>query len=65
MLTTIPTVFQGVYGESVGIAGLNYIGLGLGMSGLSQLNARLMDRIFLFLKKKYGTEKPEFRLRKL
>lgn len=30
VLTTIPTVFKDVYHERVGIAGLNYISLGIG-----------------------------------
>ena len=63
-LTTIPAIFEGVYREEVGIAGLNYFALGVGLTGASQLNARLMDRIYIYFTKKNGGEgKPEYRLR--
>ncbi|KAG0698144.1 MFS polyamine transporter [Suillus ampliporus] len=62
-LTTIPSMFQGVYQESVGISGLHYIALGIGLIGASQLNARTMDKIYVHLKSKNsGVGKPEFRL---
>ena len=60
----MPSIFQGIYGESVGIAGLNYIALGLGLSGASQINARTMDKVYVMLKKRNGgVGRPEFRLR--
>ncbi|KAI0686159.1 MFS polyamine transporter [Earliella scabrosa] len=62
-LTTLPSIFKGVYQQSVGISGLHYIALGLGMSGASQINARLMDVIYKRLSEKNGGEgKPEYRL---
>ncbi|KAI1794152.1 MFS polyamine transporter [Ganoderma leucocontextum] len=62
-LTTIPLVFQGVYGESLGIAGLNYIALGIGLSGVSQISARLLDVVYMRLaNKNRGIGKPEYRL---
>ncbi|KAG2150965.1 MFS polyamine transporter [Suillus clintonianus] len=62
-LTTIPSIFQGVYHQSVGIAGLNYIALGVGLVVASQLNARTLDKIYVHLKSKHGgVGKPEFRL---
>ncbi|ETW85069.1 major facilitator superfamily [Heterobasidion irregulare TC 32-1] len=62
-ITTMPSIFQGIYGESVGIAGLNYIALGLGLSGASQINARTMDKVYVMLKKRNGgVGRPEFRL---
>ncbi|KAF9560805.1 MFS polyamine transporter [Agrocybe pediades] len=62
-LTTMPTIFSVTYQESPGIAGLNYIALGLGLSLASQTNARLMDKIYVHLKKRNGgVGEPEFRL---
>ncbi|OJA21347.1 hypothetical protein AZE42_12763 [Rhizopogon vesiculosus] len=63
LLTTIPSIFQGVYQQPAGIAGLHYIALGIGMTGASQINARTMDRVYVNLKNKNGgVGKPEFRL---
>jgi len=39
-LTTMPSIFEGVYHEMPGIAGLHYLALGVGLSGTSQINAR-------------------------
>ncbi|THU87858.1 MFS polyamine transporter [Dendrothele bispora CBS 962.96] len=62
-LTTIPLVFSRVYNQSPGIAGLNYIALGVGLSSASQVNARYMDKIYIYLKKKNGgVGEPEFRV---
>ncbi|KAI9572551.1 MFS general substrate transporter [Boletus coccyginus] len=62
-LTTMPSIFEGVYQESVGIAGLHYIALGIGITGASQVNARTMDKVYVYLKNKNGgVGKPEFRL---
>ncbi|EPQ50360.1 MFS polyamine transporter [Gloeophyllum trabeum ATCC 11539] len=62
-LTTIPSIFEGVYGERVGIAGLHYIALGVGLTGASQINARLLDRIYAhFIKRNGGQGRPEYRL---
>ncbi len=63
-LTTIPGIFEGVYGERVGIAGLHYFALGVGLTGASQINARFMDRIYMYYTKKNGGKgRPEYRLR--
>ena len=63
-LTTIPTIFQDVYHDRVGIAGLHYLALGVGLSVPSQINARLMDKIYTSLKARNGgVGRPEFRLR--
>jgi hypothetical protein len=63
-LTTIPTAFQDVYHDRVGIAGLHYLALGLGLSIPSQINARLMDKVYKLLKARNGgVGRPEFRLR--
>ncbi|RDX43808.1 MFS polyamine transporter [Lentinus brumalis] len=62
-LTTIPAIFQGVYGQPVGIAGLHYFALGVGLTGASQINARMLDRIYkYFSDKNGGVGKPEYRL---
>ena len=60
----MPSIFEGVYQESVGIAGLHYIALGIGITGASQVNARTMDKVYVYLRNKNdGVGKPEFRLR--
>ncbi|CAL1710554.1 unnamed protein product [Somion occarium] len=62
-LTSIPGIFQGIYHQPVGIAGLHYIALGVGLTGASQLNARFMDRIYIHLSKRSGGKgRPEYRL---
>ncbi|KAF7312747.1 MFS polyamine transporter [Mycena indigotica] len=62
-LTSMPLMFQGVYHQSVEISGLHYFALGLGVTGASQINARVMDRIYRRLKEKNGgVGEPEFRL---
>ena len=63
-LTTIPSIFEGIYHQSVGIAGLHYIALGLGLSVTAQINARFIDGAYKHLcKRNGGVGKPEFRLR--
>ncbi|KAN0121131.1 MFS general substrate transporter [Russula decolorans] len=62
-LTTIPTTFQDVYHDRVGIAGLHYLALGFGLSVPLQINAMLMDKIYTLLKARNGgVGRPEFRL---
>ncbi|KAI0833706.1 MFS polyamine transporter [Trametes gibbosa] len=62
-LTTIPSIFEGVYRQSVGIAGLHYFALGVGLTGASQLNARMLDRVYKYFQEKNGgVGKPEYRL---
>ena len=61
----MPAIFSGIYNENVGIAGLHYIALGLGLALAAQVNAWSMDRIYIHYKKKNdGIGEPEFRLRK-
>ena len=63
-LTSIPSIFENVYHQKVGIAGLHYIALGVGLTLSAQLNARVMDRIYIHLKKRNnGVGMPEHRLR--
>ncbi|QDS73634.1 hypothetical protein FKW77_002189 [Venturia effusa] len=63
ILSTFPGLWTTVYGESIGIGGLNYISLGIGFFLGTQLNAPIMDRIYRRLKgKNNGIGKPEFRI---
>ena len=63
-LTTIPSIFEGVYQQSVGIAGLHYIAFGVGLLAAAQLNVRTLDKVYVYLKNNNGgVGKPEFRLR--
>ncbi|KAF8624243.1 hypothetical protein AX15_005973 [Amanita polypyramis BW_CC] len=62
-LTSLPSIFLNVYHESVGISGLNYISLGIGVTLTSQLNAQVLDRVYIYLKNKNGgAGEPEYRL---
>ena len=62
-LTTMPSIFANVYHEGPGIQGLHYIALGIGLSVSSQINARFMDKIYIYFKRKNGNVgEPEFRL---
>lgn len=62
VLTTYPTVWETVYGQSVGIGGLNYISLGIGFFVGAQTVARVNDYLYRRLKaRNNGVGKPEFR----
>ena len=50
VLTTLPTLWTQVYHESLGIAGLNYISLGIGYLIGTQATARLNDHIYQSLR---------------
>ncbi|CAD6592757.1 MAG: hypothetical protein ASARMPRED_006702 [Alectoria sarmentosa] len=63
LFTTFSNLFEDVYHESVGIASLNYLALGLGFVLGGQINTHLCDRIYRRLKaKNNGVGKPEFRV---
>ncbi|RDW63548.1 hypothetical protein BP6252_11093 [Coleophoma cylindrospora] len=63
VLSTFPKLWETRYNEPVGIAGLNYISLGLGFFLGTQICAPLQDRIFRILKtRNNGVGKPEFRV---
>ncbi len=65
-LTTIPSIFEGVYQEPVGTAGLHYLALGLGSVAAAQFSGRLIDMSYKRLCAHYnGVGKPEYRLRAL
>jgi hypothetical protein len=56
-------VFTKIYGQSVGIAGTNFIAQGLGFFLWAQIQGRLLDVVYRKLKARYGGEgKPEYRL---
>ncbi|KII86228.1 hypothetical protein PLICRDRAFT_114364 [Plicaturopsis crispa FD-325 SS-3] len=62
-LTTLPSIFEGVYHQRPGLAGLNYLAFGVGLTGASQINARMLDRTYIFFKERNGgVGRPEFRL---
>jgi multidrug resistance protein len=63
VLSTFPTLWSEVYHESIGIGGLNYISLSVGLFIGTQICAPLQDRIYRALKKRNnGVRKPEFRV---
>lgn len=63
MLATFPTIWGEVYGESPGIAGLNYISIALGSFLGIIVTFRYIDRIYRRLKEKNGgVGRPEFRM---
>ncbi|KAG5734269.1 hypothetical protein E4T56_gene20574 [Termitomyces sp. T112] len=62
-LTAMPAIYEGQYHEKTSIAGLHYIAFGVGLTLASQVNARYMDRIYIYFKNKNnGVREPEFRL---
>ncbi|GAA6004698.1 hypothetical protein JCM11491_002199 [Sporobolomyces phaffii] len=63
MLVSTTEIFETIYHESVGIAGLNFIAMGLGFFLAAQGGARLLDVIYRRLKVRYDSPgRPEFRL---
>ena len=63
-ITTMPSIFQDVYHNRIGIAGLHYLAFGVGLVSGSQINAMFIDRVYVSLKSRNGgVGKPEFRLR--
>ncbi|KAL8634654.1 MAG: hypothetical protein Q9228_007759, partial [Teloschistes exilis] len=63
VLSTFPALWADRYHETVGIAGLNYISMGLGFMIGAQVFAPLNDRIYRILKKRNeGAGKPEYRV---
>ena len=66
VLSSFPKLWADVYGEPVGMGGLNYISLGLGFFLGAQVCAPLQDRVYAALKRRYapggGPGRPEFRV---
>ena len=52
----MPTIFGDTYHQPVGIAGLHYLALGVGLTSASQINARMLDRMYRYFKEKNGGE---------
>ncbi|KAJ9609128.1 hypothetical protein H2200_006899 [Cladophialophora chaetospira] len=63
-LSTFPALYGTVYGESLGISGLNYISLGLGFFIGAPLCGKAGDKIYRKLKAKHPQHigKPEYRM---
>lgn len=53
ILSTFPTLYGEVYGQSLGISGLHYISLGLGFTIGAQVNAQITDRLYRKLTAKH------------
>lgn len=53
ILSTFPTLYGEVYHQSLGIAGLHYISLGLGFTIGAQVNAQITDRLYKKLTAKW------------
>jgi MFS family permease len=63
MLSTFPRLWNGIYGESVGIGSLNFISMGIGFFLGTQITAPLNDMLYRRLKKRNGgVGMPEFRV---
>ena len=63
--TTLPSIYQKAYHESLGISGLHYIALGVGIMMTAQVTARALDwSLAYYTKKNGGSMQPEYRLRK-
>lgn len=63
VVSTFPSVWGEIYHESIGIGGLNYISLGIGFFGASQISAPLQDIVYRTLKaRNNGVGRPEFRV---
>lgn len=64
VIGSITSIFLVDYHESTGISGLHYISLGIGFGGASQVNARVLDKIYVYFRDRNGgVGKPEYRLR--
>lgn len=62
MLSTFPALWTIRYHQNVGVGGLNYISIGLGLFLGSQINAPINDRVYRKLKKRnHNVGQPEFR----
>ena len=64
VLATFTTIWTGIYHETVGVSGLNYVSLGVGYLLGTLSTAHLNDTIYIFLRdgRGKGIGCPEFRL---
>jgi len=59
LFVTFSIVFQEQYGFSVGIAGLSYLGIGVGMVFALFTMGKYNDSLVMKLSEKHGNPKPE------
>ena len=59
LFVTFSTVFQEQYGFSVGVAGLSYLGIGIGMVFALFTMGKYNDSLVMRLSEKHGKPKPE------
>ncbi|KAI9056554.1 multidrug resistance protein 4 [Trametes sanguinea] len=63
MFAVFPDIFTGIYGFSIGVGGLAYIGLGVGFFTATLFGAYFADQVYAHLVAKNGGKgKPEFRI---
>jgi Major Facilitator Superfamily len=62
LFTTMTFTFEANYGFSQGSAGLTYLGLGIGSLIGLLITGIVSDRLLMYLTRKFGTAKPEYRL---
>ncbi|KAI9000887.1 multidrug resistance protein 4 [Trametes punicea] len=63
MFAVFPDIFTGIYGFSVGVGGLAYIGLGVGFFAATLFGAYFADQVYAYLVQKNGGKgKPEYRI---
>ncbi|KAJ1552697.1 hypothetical protein HK405_010341, partial [Cladochytrium tenue] len=64
VLATFPQIWTGLYGESIGIGGLNYLSIGIGSMIGTIIAGVLVDRIFIRLTntRGAGVSSPEYRI---
>lgn len=62
LFTTFPAVFMDVYHFSSGDVGLTYLGIGVGSIVGMVFQSLTSDPVFQWLKDRYGSSKPEYRL---
>lgn len=65
LLTSIPEIYVSIYRQNVGIAGLHYFSIGLGLYTGAQICNIVLDKIHGFLTaRNNGKGRPEFRIRR-
>ncbi|KAG8534228.1 uncharacterized protein KY384_001072 [Bacidia gigantensis] len=63
VLSTFPLLWTGRYHEELGVAGLNYISIGVGFTLGTQVASPLNDRVYrLYRRRNNGEGQPEFRI---
>ncbi|KZP20080.1 MFS polyamine transporter [Athelia psychrophila] len=63
VIGSLTDIYLNAYHESIGISGLHYISLGIGFWVASQVNARALDKVYVYLRdRNSGVGIPEYRL---